>query len=56
MHCHFLQHEDVGCMKMVRWACPGMENSDYQARRGFGWDCITAACPPCLSWLAAAVG
>ena len=21
-HCHFLNHEDVGCMRMVEWRCP----------------------------------
>lgn len=22
-HCHYLQHEDEGCMKIVKWECPG---------------------------------
>ncbi|KAI8105692.1 hypothetical protein M9434_000274 [Picochlorum sp. BPE23] len=22
VHCHFLQHEDAGCMKVVEWTCP----------------------------------
>ncbi|EFN51649.1 hypothetical protein CHLNCDRAFT_139836 [Chlorella variabilis] len=22
-HCHFLMHEDTGCMKVVKWECPG---------------------------------
>ncbi|EFN52943.1 hypothetical protein CHLNCDRAFT_137305 [Chlorella variabilis] len=26
MHCHFLQHEDMGCMKMVKFECPGSDD------------------------------
>lgn len=26
MHCHFLNHEDLGCMKVVLWKCPGYTN------------------------------
>ncbi|CAL8462689.1 g2222 [Coccomyxa elongata] len=22
-HCHFLHHEDQGCMKVIKWQCPG---------------------------------
>ncbi|KAI7835405.1 hypothetical protein COHA_010700 [Chlorella ohadii] len=27
MHCHFLQHEDAGCVKLVKWQCPGYEST-----------------------------
>lgn len=30
MHCHSLQHEDTGCMKVIKWSCPGSENKDAQ--------------------------
>ena len=23
LHCHFLQHEDAGCMKVIKYECPG---------------------------------
>ena len=28
MHCHFLQHEDAGCMKVVEWQCPAGSQGD----------------------------
>lgn len=26
LQCHFLQHEDMGCMKMVKFECPGSDD------------------------------
>ncbi|KAL4434367.1 hypothetical protein ABPG75_000808 [Micractinium tetrahymenae] len=28
IHCHFLVHEDSGCMKMVKWQCPGHSGNE----------------------------
>lgn len=28
MHCHILQHEDMGCMKVVKFECPGYEGTN----------------------------
>lgn len=28
VHCHFLQHEDAGCMKVVEWTCPAGSPGD----------------------------
>lgn len=25
MHCHYLNHEDLGCMKVIQWKCPGYD-------------------------------
>ena len=30
MHCHFLQHEDTGCMKIVKWQCAKGGGKDPQ--------------------------
>jgi FtsP/CotA-like multicopper oxidase with cupredoxin domain len=32
MHCHFLSHEDLGCMKVVQFKCPGF--GDVQPAAG----------------------
>lgn len=39
MHCHYLNHEDLGCMKVVQWACPGYPNVQPQNGLcpGFKW-------------------
>lgn len=28
VHCHFLQHEDAGCMKVIEWTCPAGSKGD----------------------------
>lgn len=30
LHCHFLQHEDMGCMKVVKYECPGYEGANTE--------------------------
>jgi FtsP/CotA-like multicopper oxidase with cupredoxin domain len=39
MHCHFLNHEDLGCMKVVLWQCPGYNTTQpvNGACPGFKW-------------------
>jgi hypothetical protein len=39
MHCHFLHHEDTGCMSVVHWQCPNQPDDQQQG-----------PCPG-LSWL-----
>ncbi|PSC67257.1 HAD-superfamily subfamily IIA hydrolase [Micractinium conductrix] len=35
MHCHSLQHEDVGCMKVLRYSCPGRADPQPRVCPGF---------------------
>ena len=32
MHCHSLQHEDTGCMKVIKWVCPNAVGKDVQPK------------------------
>lgn len=68
LHCHLLQHEDKGCMKVVRWQCPGYNETQpyicrdyeypvpatYTKGRPFDWAPSPAAAPtPALASAAA---
>lgn len=35
IHCHLLSHEDRGCMAMVRWECPGYNETQPALCRDF---------------------
>lgn len=38
MHCHFLQHEDTGCMSVVHWHCPSQPSDQQEGPcPGFAW-------------------
>lgn len=34
-HCHSLQHEDLGCMKVMKFSCPGVSDPQPQVCPGF---------------------
>jgi hypothetical protein len=38
MHCHFLNHEDSGCMTVVWYKCPSLpDDQQFGACPGFAW-------------------
>lgn len=37
LHCHSLQHEDEGCMKVVKWGCPGHADPQPETCPGFAY-------------------
>lgn len=36
-HCHFLMHEDTGCMKIVKWQAPGSPGNRQPILSATSW-------------------